>query len=57
MPLDLQNPGVEAVMNEELEKLRPLYTDKVIANIGGSAPLKTMSKQLNVYQLMIWWEL
>ena len=25
------------VMNEELEKLRPLYTDKVIANIGGSA--------------------
>ena len=36
--IGLQNPGVEAVMNEELEKLRPLYTDKVIANIGGSAP-------------------
>lgn len=35
--IGLQNPGVEAVMNEELEKLRPLYTDKVIANIGGSA--------------------
>lgn len=36
--IGLQNPGVEAVMNEELEKLRPLYDDKVIANIGGSAP-------------------
>lgn len=36
--IGLQNPGVEAVMNEELEKLRPLYGDKVIANIGGSAP-------------------
>lgn len=35
--IGLQNPGVDAVMNEELEKLRPLYTDKVIANIGGSA--------------------
>lgn len=35
--IGLQNPGVYAVMNEELEKLRPLYTDKVIANIGGSA--------------------
>ena len=36
--IGLQNPGVDAVMNEELEKLRPLYNDKVIANIGGSAP-------------------
>ncbi|WP_294578391.1 dihydroorotate dehydrogenase [uncultured Thomasclavelia sp.] len=36
--IGLQNPGVEAVMNEELEKLRPVYQDKVIANIGGSAP-------------------
>lgn len=36
--IGLQNPGVDAVMSEELEKLRPLYTDKVIANIGGSAP-------------------
>lgn len=35
--IGLQNPGVDAVMNEELEKLRPLYIDKVIANIGGSA--------------------
>ena len=34
--IGLQNPGVEAVVNEELEKLRPLYTDKVIANIGGN---------------------
>ncbi|MCD7809140.1 MAG: dihydroorotate dehydrogenase [Erysipelotrichaceae bacterium] len=34
--IGLQNPGVDVVMNEELEKLRPLYNDKVIANIGGS---------------------
>ncbi|MEG0275464.1 MAG: dihydroorotate dehydrogenase [Coprobacillus sp.] len=34
--IGLQNPGVDAVMNEELEKLRPLYTDKVIANVAGS---------------------
>ncbi len=34
--IGLQNPGVEAVVNEELEKLRPLYNDKVIANIGGN---------------------
>lgn len=35
--IGLQNPGVDAVMNEELEKLRPHFSDKVIANIGGSA--------------------
>lgn len=35
--IGLQNPGVDAVMNEELEKLRSHFTDKVIANIGGSA--------------------
>ncbi len=34
--IGLQNPGVDAVMHEELEKLRPLYDGKVIANIGGS---------------------
>ena len=35
--IGLQNPGSEAVFHEELAKLRPLYQDKVIANIGGSA--------------------
>lgn len=34
--IGLQNPGVEAVMNEELEKLRPYFHSKVIANIAGS---------------------
>ena len=34
--IGLQNPGVDAVMQEELEKLRPLFKDKVIANVGGS---------------------
>lgn len=36
--IGLQNPGAKAVLEEELEKLRPLFNDKVIANIGGSAP-------------------
>lgn len=34
--IGLQNPGVDAVMNEELEKLRPYFHSKVIANIAGS---------------------
>lgn len=34
--IGLQNPGVDAVMTIELEKLRPLYQDKVIANVAGS---------------------
>lgn len=31
----LQNPGVEAVINEELPKLAKCFNKKVIANIGG----------------------
>lgn len=31
----LQNPGVEKVMTEELEKLRKVYSQPVIANISG----------------------
>ena len=52
--IGLQNPGVEAVMNEELEKLRPLYTDKVIANIGGSAPEDYVetAKRLSTHDLV-----
>lgn len=34
--IGLQNPGVEKVMNEELEKLRKVYSHKVIANVAGS---------------------
>ena len=34
--IGLQNPGAQAVLEEELEKLRPLYEDKVIANVAGS---------------------
>lgn len=34
--IGLQNPGVEQVMGVELERLRPLYQDKVIANVAGS---------------------
>lgn len=34
--IGLQNPGVKEVMCSELEKLRPLYEDKVIANVAGS---------------------
>ena len=35
--IGLQNPGVEAVLKEELEKLRPCFDDKVIANVAGSS--------------------
>ncbi len=34
--IGLQNPGVDAVMNEELEKLCMFYKHKVIANVAGS---------------------
>ena len=34
--IGLQNPGVEKVLTEELEKLKKVYHKKVIANIGGS---------------------
>ena len=33
--IGLQNPGVNAVIEKELPKLKPLYNDKVIANISG----------------------
>jgi dihydroorotate dehydrogenase (NAD+) catalytic subunit len=33
--IGLQNPGVEAVINEEILKLERVYKDKVIANVGG----------------------
>lgn len=33
--IGLQNPGVEAVINEEIPKLEKVYKDKVIANVGG----------------------
>lgn len=34
--IGLQNPGVDAVIKEELEKLKKVFNKKVIANIGGS---------------------
>ena len=33
--IGLQNPGVEKVVNEELHKLKEVYDDLVIANVGG----------------------
>ena len=33
--IGLQNPGVEAVVKEEFAKLKAVYNDKVLANIGG----------------------
>ena len=35
--IGLQNPGVDKVMSEELEKLRLVYHHKVIANVAGSS--------------------
>ncbi len=34
--IGLQNPGVDTVMNVELEKLKKVYHSKVIANVAGS---------------------
>lgn len=33
--IGLQNPGVHAVINEELPKLKKVFNKKVIANVGG----------------------
>lgn len=33
--IGLQNPGVDKVVNEELAKLKEVYNDLVIANVGG----------------------
>ncbi|RIA64778.1 dihydroorotate dehydrogenase (NAD+) catalytic subunit [Anaeroplasma bactoclasticum] len=33
--IGLQNPGVDKVISEELVKLSKVYSDKVIANVGG----------------------
>lgn len=33
--IGLQNPGVDKVATEEIEKLSKVYNDKVIANVGG----------------------
>ena len=33
--IGLQNPGVDKVVSEELVKLAKVYSDKVIANVGG----------------------
>ena len=33
--IGLQNPGVDKVVNEELTKLKEVYDDLVIANVGG----------------------
>lgn len=33
--IGLQNPGIDAVINNELPKLNKVYKDKVILNIGG----------------------
>ncbi len=35
--IGLQNPGVEKVIHEEIPKLSEVYSDQVIANIGGNS--------------------
>ena len=45
--IGLQNPGVDKVIDEELPKLRKVYQDDVIANVGGhsfSDYLETVKK-------------
>lgn len=41
--IGLQNPGVEKVVNCEIEKLSKCYDDKVIANVGGHSELEYVS--------------
>lgn len=41
--IGLQNPGVEKVISEELPKLRTVYSDKVIANVGGHSKEEYMA--------------
>lgn len=41
--IGLQNPGVEKVISEELPKLRKVYSDKVIANVGGHSKEEYMA--------------
>ena len=36
--IGLQNPGVEAVLDQELPRLRQVYHKKILANIGGFSP-------------------
>ena len=33
--IGLQNPGVDKVVNEEVKKLREVYNQQIIANVGG----------------------
>lgn len=38
--IGLQNPGVDKVVNEELHKLKEVYSDLVIANVGGHSVIE-----------------
>ena len=52
--IGLQNPGVDKVINEELPKLKEVYNDQVIANVGGHSVeeyVKTCEKFNDVDQV------
>ncbi len=42
--IGLQNPGIDAVLQEELAKLRPLYQGKILLNVSGN----TLDDYLNI---------
>lgn len=53
--IGLQNPGIDKVINEELVKLKQVYNDKVIINVGGHSfedYLKTCEKCNNVESIL-----
>ena len=41
--IGLQNKGVDKVISEEIEKLKAVYNDKVIANVGGHSEAEYIS--------------
>ncbi len=53
--IGLQNPGVDKVISEEIPKLKKVYNDKVIANVGGHSVtdyVETVRKFNNVDEVV-----
>lgn len=53
--IGLQNPGVDKIISEEIPKLKKVYNDKVIANVGGHSVtdyVETVRKFNNVDEVV-----
>lgn len=55
--IGLQNPGVDKVISEELVKLKKVYSDQVIANVGGHSledyveTVRKLSKEEQIFAI------